>query len=94
MGLFGSKESKEEKQQKKSAELMAKYGLQNLSSEYQDAVKNISSELAGTGLIEFGATLSGMKSEDQLKVSYLNALIQQNWIIMRQLDEIANLLKK
>lgn len=94
MALFGSKESKEEKQQRKSAELMAKYGLQNLSSEYQDAVKNISNELAGTGLIELGATLSGMKSEEQLKVSYLNALIQQNWIIMRQLDEIANLLKK
>ena len=94
MALFGSKESKEEKQQRKAAELMAKYGLQNLSSEYQDAVNNISNELAGTGLIELGATLSGMKSEEQLKVSYLNALIQQNWIIMRQLDEIANLLKK
>lgn len=94
MALFGSKETKEEKQQRKAAALMAKYGLQNLSSEYQDAVKDISTELAGTGLIEFGATLSGMKSEEQLKVSYLNALIQQNWIIMRQLDEISKLLQK
>lgn len=94
MGLFGSKESKEEKQQRKAAELMAKYGLQNLPAEYQDAVKDISSKLAGTGLIEFGSTLSGMKSEDELKIYYLNALIQQNWIIMRQLDEIVKALKK
>ena len=94
MGLFSGKETKEEKQERKALEAMAKYNLNNLSSAYGNAVKNISLELAGTNAIEFGSMLSGMKSEDVLKTSYLNALIQQNWIIIRQLDEISKKLDK
>lgn len=87
MGLFGEKETKEEKQLRKAKEVMDKYGLGSLSSEYVDAVKNINLELAGTGAMEFGIALSG-KTEDVAKLSYLNTLIAQNWIIIRQLDEI------
>jgi len=94
MGLFGGKESKEDKQERKTQELLSKYGLSNLSVNYADAVKSISTELAGTGAIEVGSLLSGMKSEEILKTSYLNALVQQNWIIIRQLDEISKKLDK
>lgn len=94
MGLFSGKETKEEKQERKALEAMAKYNLNNLSSAYGNAVKNISMELAGANSIEFGAVLSGMKSEDILKTSYLNALVQQNWIIIRQLDEISKKLDR
>lgn len=90
MALFDGK-SKEEKQAEKVEKLMAKYGLQNISREYADAVKDISQELAGTGMMETGLKLSlAGKPEDQLKISYLNAIMQQNWIIIRLLDQIAN----
>ena len=93
MALFGGKETKEEKQLRKAQEILAKNGLSNLSPSYADAVKSISLELAGTSAIELGSFFSGMKSEDVLKTSYLNALVQQNWIIIRQLDEISKKLK-
>lgn len=94
MGLFGTKETQEEKQEKKAREILAKYELHNLSHDYANAVKNISLGLAGTGGLEFGSHLVGMKNEDTLKIAYLNTLIQQNWIIIRQLDEISKKLDK
>ena len=45
-------------------------------------------------MIEFGSQLSGMKSEDTLKVSYLRAIVEQNFIIIRELDEISKKLDK
>lgn len=85
--LGGNKESKEEKQLRKAQEIMAKYGLSQLSPEYAEAVKSINLELAGTGLMELGLALTG-KAEDNVKIAYLNTLIAQNWIIIRQLDEL------
>jgi len=89
MGLFGNAEEKEAKKEEKMNAIMAKYGLEKLSPEYRDKVKAINIELAGMGLQEAGIKLSMAKSEDQLKVSYLHAIFEQNWIIIRLLDEIA-----
>ena len=90
--LGGNKESKEEKQLRKAQEIMTKYGLSQLSPEYVEAVKNINLELAGTGAMELGLAITG-KPEDITKISYLNTLIAQNWIIIRQLDEINKKMK-
>lgn len=89
MGLFGSAEEKEAKKEEKMNALMAKYGLETLSPEYRDKVKAINLELAGMNFQEAGLKLSMAKSEDQLKVSYLHAIFEQNWIIIRLLDDIA-----
>lgn len=91
MALFGG-ESKEEKQAKKAEALLEKYGLQNLSDPQDLAsVKKITNELAGSGFSEAGMKLSmGTKTEDLLKVSYLGAIVEQNWIIIRQLDKLNN----
>ena len=86
MGLLGNSD---EKQAAKAQKIMEKYGLDKLSPEYQDKVKAISQELAGMGLMETGMKLSFAKSEEQLKVSYLHAIFEQNWIIIRLLDDIA-----
>ncbi len=89
MGIFASAEEKEAKKEAKLNAMMAKYGLENLSPEYRDKVKDISLELMGTGLMEAGMALSfNAKSEDALQVYYLRALVEQNWIIIRLLDEI------
>lgn len=89
MALFGgNKETKEEKQARKAQELLEKYGLQDLSDQRDlESVKNISLSLAGNGLLELGTSFSA-KSEDLVKMSYLSALVEQNWIIIRQLDRL------
>ena len=97
MGLFNS-ESKEEKAAKKQArkeqkelEVLRKYG-QNPND--IESVKNIVTELSGTGLMELGITLGAGSDRDIQKnqLYYQRALIEQNFIIIRQLDRIAKLL--
>lgn len=86
MALFG--ESKEEKKATKAAEIMAKYGLQELSDPRDvKAVENIAYKLAGSNLIGVGTALSGMP-QDVAKLSLLQAIVEQNWIIIRQLDKL------
>lgn len=89
MGLFGSAEDKEAKNEEKINKMMAKYGLEKLSPEYAEKVKVIQSELLGIGLMETGMKLSMAKAEEQMKVSYLHAIYEQNWMIIRLLNDIA-----
>lgn len=93
MGLFGEKLSKEEKQAQEIAKMISKYHLNDLAPEDLDTVKSIASDLAGSGLISFGITLSG-KSEDVAKLSYLSALVRQNWLIINQLSRISKQLER
>lgn len=95
MALFGGKESKEDKAARKEQELLEKYGLENISRENVDSVKKIINELVGTGMMETGLKLSmSGKVEDVLPVYYQRAILEQNWIIIRQLDRITQLLEK
>lgn len=94
MGLFKSEEEKQAIQQEKLNKLMAKYELNELEDKYQNAVKNINIELAGTSAMEFGNILAyDEKTAARLNIYYLNSLIKQNWIIIRQLNDINKKLK-
>lgn len=91
MALFGNGE---EKREQKIQALMQKYGLEDLSDPRdKQAVQNIATNLMGNKLIEFGATLQG-NGVDAAKMSYLNAIMDQNFIMIRQLDRIAKSLEK
>jgi len=94
--MFGSKESKEEKKARKEQELLQKYGLNDLSNSSDiESVRKIVAELAGTGMMEAGMTLSlGAKPEDSLPVYYQRAIVEQNFIIIRQLDRISKALDR
>ena len=95
MALFKEKESKEEKQERKELEIFQKYGLDDLTDPRDLAsAKKIVSELVGTGLMETGMKLSMAKAEDQLQVSYQRAIMEQNFIIIRQLAKLTELLNK
>jgi hypothetical protein len=99
MALFGGKEkeTKEEKEARKERELLEKYGLQNLTNAEDIAsVRKIVSELSGTGLMELGIALGGGNEKDVLKnqLYYQRAIVEQNFILIRQLDRIASLLEK
>ena len=94
MGIFGNGETKEEKQEQKINERLKKYGLEDLSDPRDiQAVRNIQLALMGNKLIELGTALSG-SGVDTAKLSYMDAIMQQNYIIIRQLDRIAKLLEK
>lgn len=84
---FGA--NKEEKKEAKVQALLERYGLQDLTDPRdKQAVRNIATNLMGNKLIEFGTALCG-NGVDPAKLSYMNAIMEQNFIIIRQLDKIA-----
>lgn len=92
--MFGSKETKEEKKARKTQELLEKYGVQNLSDPRDiESVKTIANELIGNNLIEFGTALSG-SGVDVAKMTYMRAIVEQNFMIIRQLDKLNQNLEK
>lgn len=95
MGLFKSQEEKQQILEEKTRKVLEKYELTNLSEEYINAVKNINSELAGSGLSEFGNLLAPDQNTSlRVQTQFLNAIVQQNWIIIRQLNELNKKLQK
>jgi len=92
MGLFGSKEDKAQKQEEKTQQMLAKYGLQSLKDPEDIAsVRLIVSELAGASWMEVGNLLApDEKTANQIKITYLRTLVEQNFIIIRQLDKLLN----
>lgn len=87
MAIFNkSPEEKEEKQQKEISKFMEKYQFEDLDEKDLVVLKKIANDLAGSDLMKVGVKLTfGTKPEDNLKISYLNTLVQQNWMIIRQL---------
>lgn len=95
MGLFKSSEEKEQIKEEKAKKIMAKYELSEISEKYYNAVNNINSELAGSGLGELGNLLSpDANTASRIQIQMLNSIMQQNWIIIRQLDELNKKLEK
>lgn len=94
MALFGNKESTEEKQAREEKEFLEKYGLEGLNPEDMKILSRITQDLAGNKWFKAGMALSFAKAEEQAKVTYLSALVEQNWLIFRKLDEISKKLDK
>lgn len=97
---FGQpKLTKEEKATQKQRELMEKYGLDldsysddELRSRNVSGVRAIAASLAGSGAFAAGSLLSG-NSADSFKLNLAKAQIEQNWILIRQNEEIIRLLR-
>lgn len=91
---FGNKETKEEKQARKAQELLQKYGLQELTDPRDlEAVRQIATSLAGNKLISLGAALSG-KPYENADLTYQQAIVEQNFVIIRQLSRVIEKLEK
>lgn len=87
MALF-NKDSKEDKQAQKMQELMSRFGLENINDPHTaQALRNIATTMTTSNLFSFSAGLTG-KSEDMAKIDCLRAIIEQNFIIIRQLDKL------
>lgn len=73
---------------------LRKYHLEELTNKSDlDSVAKIYGELSGTGLMEAGSWLINFgntkKTEDLLMVYYLRTIIEQNFIMIRQLERIS-----
>lgn len=83
--MFGNKE---DKKAMKEQELLEKFGLENLSDPIDAAaVKRIATSITANNLQIVGSALRG-KTEEVAMISLLQSLIEQNWIIIRQLDKL------
>ena len=91
---------KEEKNKASLRKILQNYGLD--IEDYSDDqikvenIKNInkvSNELAGSGWLKAGLSLSFQPYERQ-SLGYLSALMEQNWILIRQNELIIRLLEK
>ena len=87
MNMFNK--NSEEKEQKQIEKFMEKYQLEDLDEKDLVVLKKITTDLMGSGLLKTGMKLTfGTRPEENLKVSYLNTLVQQNWMIIRQLSRL------
>lgn len=86
--MFGNGKAKEEKQQEQLEKFQQRYHLDELDSRDLDTVKAIAADLAGNGFLKAGMALSLSNAADQAKVTYLSALVEQNWIIINQLSRL------
>lgn len=94
MGIFKSKEEKQAKHDAKIQAFLDARGLGNLSQASFGQVERVTNDLAGNGLIKAGMAFSFANAADQAKVSYLSALVEQNWILIKQNDDILKELTK
>lgn len=105
MALFETKDEKkarkqaeaDAKQAEKDLAALRKFGMEGLHHpDDVQSVKNIVSELAGTGLMELGITFGGGNDRDIQKnmMYYQRAILEQNFILIRQLDRIEKLLSE
>lgn len=92
MALFKSNEQKEAEKQQKVEEMMKKYGLEDLSDPRDiESVRKIVSDLAGSGLSQLGALLTGddVKVNVRILVQYQQAILEQNFMLIRLLDRLS-----
>lgn len=97
MALFKSAEEKAAKAAEKEQKLLEKYNLTALSDpEDIESVRKIVTELVGTGISEVGLALSGGNEKEymRLQMNFQRAIVEQNFIIIRQLDKISKALTK
>lgn len=92
MGLFKGNEDKakaaELKEEKELQKFIEQYGLQTLTKDDLEILRRISNNLMGSGYLKAGMALSFSKAEEQAKVSYLSALVEQNWLIIKLLGDL------
>ena len=94
MGLFSSPKEKEAKRQEKLEKALQKYHMEQLNDpDDMQSVRNMTLEMLGYGFYEVGE-LFGNDSSTFKKTAQTNKVImEQNFIIIRQLDRIAKLLE-
>lgn len=56
-------------------------------------IRHVQQELVGKGFIKAGMSI-GLEIKERAKIGYLSALVDQNWVLMRQNELIIRALEK
>lgn len=93
MGLFGNKENKQDKQAEFRENLIENYKFEGMSDKDKELLTKIVIDLQGNEFFKNGmahfATI-----DDNMKTSYLSAMMQQNFIIINQLAKLNSNIEK
>lgn len=71
-----------------------KYDTKRIQQEIAKNLKNIAKDIAGNKWIKAGMALSFSAPDKQAELGYLSAIVNQNWILIRQNELIIRFLKK
>ena len=82
-----------EKTQNKDQKYLERYNLKNINPEDIAQCAEILKTLTATNLMQESMALQMKKPEETLPVYYLKSIMEQNWIIIKQLDRISSLLE-
>ena len=84
---------KDEEQERKTRAVLKNYGMEGFTGKDAEAVREIARSMSGNSIVALGAGLSG-NGTDSAKLGYLNAIVQQNFIMIRQLERILKAVEK
>lgn len=90
MALF---QSKEDKKQEQLEEFRKKFHMEELSEEDFEIVQKIANDLAGNGWLKVGVAF-GSDAGTTAQVNYQSALVEQNWLIIKQLSRLNSNIEK
>ena len=89
INIFGrEKGKKEDKQVQEMKKFIDKYQLEDLGEKDLGVLKRNADDLVGNGFLKEITELSFGNPEEQAKVTYLSAQVEQNWMIIRQLGRL------
>ncbi len=88
MGLFKSKEEKEQLSEEKINKLLEKHGLQNFPEEYRNTLRFTMMQENAIDLMDI-APAKNEKGYLELCNSRLSIIQEQNWMIIKLLHDIA-----
>ena len=92
MGIF-NKENKQEKQNEFREKLIEKYKYEGMTEKEKEMLVKIAIDLQGNDFFKTGmATFT--KPDDNMKISYLSAIMEQNFIMINQLARLNNNMEK
>lgn len=91
--MFSSKDTKEEqkrlKEEEKLKEILEKYRMSGLMTpENEYSMRNIARELSGVDIGRLGVAISNKDITETLKLNYLSVIMEQNFMIIRILNEV------
>jgi hypothetical protein len=72
---------------------VGQYSAEEIRYYNAQSIKKIRQEMRGNGLIKAGITFGGSATE-RATLSYLSALVEQNWVLMRQNELMISSLEK
>jgi hypothetical protein len=93
MGLFGNKENKEEKQEEVREKLIENYKFDGMSEKDKELLTKIVIDLQGNEFFKNGVAHFA-NIDDSMKISYLSAIMQQNFIMINQLAKLNSNIEK